>query len=84
MGQKKEIGGGSGFFVTSDGLIVTNRHVVNRNDVEYIVYTNDGKKYTATVIAKDPVLDIALIKINGSGFTALNLEILMYLKLDIQ
>ena len=71
--EKKEIGGGSGFFVTSDGLIVTNRHVVNRNDVEYIVYTNDGKKYTATVIAKDPVLDIALIKINGSGFTALNL-----------
>lgn len=66
--EKKEIGGGSGFFITSDGLIVTNRHVVDQKDVDYTVYTNDGKKHTATVVARDPVLDIALIKITGSGF----------------
>jgi serine protease Do len=70
--EKKEIGGGSGFFVTSDGLIVTNKHVVDQAGVEYVVYTNDGKKHAATVVARDPVLDIALVKISGSGFSFLN------------
>lgn len=63
--EKKQIGGGSGFFVSSDGLIVTNKHVVLQNDVEYTVFTNDGKKHIGKVIARDPVLDIALIKIEG-------------------
>lgn len=71
--EKKEIGGGSGFFVSSDGLIVTNKHVVDRDNVEYTVFTNDGKKHTATVVARDPVLDIALIKIIGSDFPYLSL-----------
>ena len=71
--QKQDIGGGSGFFASSDGLIVTNKHVVDQKDVEYTVFTNDGKKHTATVLARDSVLDIALIKITGSGYTYLNL-----------
>ncbi len=71
--QKQDIGGGSGFFVSSDGLIVTNKHVVDQTDVEYTVFTNDGKKYPATVVARDPVLDIALIKISGANFTPLSL-----------
>jgi serine protease Do len=71
--EKKDIGGGSGFFVSSDGLIVTNKHVVNQTNAEYTVFTNDGKKHTATVVARDPVLDIALIKITGSGFPYLTL-----------
>ena len=71
--QNEEIGGGSGFFVSSDGLIVTNKHVVDQTDVQYTVFTNDGKKHVATVVARDPVLDIALIKIEGSGFPYLSL-----------
>lgn len=71
--EKKEIGGGSGFFVSSDGLIVTNKHVVNQKDVEYTVFTNNGKKHIAKVVARDPVLDIALIKIEGSDFPYLSL-----------
>lgn len=71
--EKKEIGGGSGFLVSSDGLIVTNKHVVDQKDVEYTVFTNDGKKHNATVVARDPVLDIALIKIVGSNFPYLTL-----------
>ncbi len=71
--EKKQIGGGSGFFVSSDGLIVTNRHVVDQKDVEYTVFTNDGKKHIAKVIARDPVLDIALIKIEGQNFPYLSL-----------
>ena len=74
--EKKEIGGGSGFFVSDDGLIVTNRHVVDQKNVEYTVFTNDGKKHTAKVVARDPVLDIALIKIEppiGGNFPFLSL-----------
>lgn len=71
--EKKEVGGGSGFFVSSDGLIVTNKHVVDQKKAEYTVFTNDGKKHTAKVIARDPVLDIALIKIGGSDFPYLSL-----------
>jgi serine protease Do len=63
--EKKDIGGGSGFFVSSDGLILTNKHVVEQKDAEYTVFTNDGKKHTAKVVARDPVLDIALIKVEG-------------------
>lgn len=71
--EKKEIGGGSGFFVSSDGLIVTNKHVVLQKNIEYTVFTNDGKKHVATVVARDPILDIALIKIGGNGFPYLPL-----------
>ena len=71
--EKKDVGGGSGFFVSSDGLIVTNKHVVSQKDAEYTVLTNDGKKHSATIVARDPVLDIALIKITGSGFPYLTL-----------
>ncbi|HEV7424148.1 MAG TPA: trypsin-like peptidase domain-containing protein [Candidatus Paceibacterota bacterium] len=71
--EKKDIGGGSGFFVTSDGLIVTNKHVVDTTGATHTVFTNDGKKHDAKVIARDPVLDIALIKVEGSGFPYLSL-----------
>lgn len=71
--EKKEIGGGSGFLVSADGLIVTNKHVVSDKTAEYTVFMNDGKKYTATVVARDSVLDIALLRISGSSFPYLSL-----------
>lgn len=66
--ELREVGGGSGFLVSADGYIVTNRHVVADENAEYTVFANDGKKYDAKVIARDPALDLAIIKINGSGF----------------
>ena len=71
--ERKQVGGGSGFFVSRDGLIVTNRHVVDNDNAEYEVLTSDGKKYKASVVAKDSVLDIALIKISGNNFSFLSL-----------
>ena len=61
--EKREIGGGSGFIVSSDGLVVTNKHVVLDEDAEYTVLTNDGKRYAAQVLARDPVQDLAVLKI---------------------
>jgi len=69
----QEVGGGSGFVIRSDGLIVTNKHVVSDTNADYTVLTNDGKKHNAQVLARDPVLDLAVLKINTSGLTALTL-----------
>jgi len=66
--EKKEVGGGSGFFISSDGLVVTNRHVVDDNEADYTVLTNDGEKYKAEVLAKDSILDIAILKVKGKDF----------------
>lgn len=71
--QKKVVGGGSGFFITQDGYIVTNRHVVSDPDAEYTVAMKDGKKYPAKIIAKDQVLDVAIIKVSGKNFPYLTL-----------
>ena len=66
--QKQTIGGGSGFFITSDGYILTNRHVVEDQQADYTVVTNDGKEYVAKVLARDPIRDVAVIKIDGNDF----------------
>ena len=70
--QKQKIGGGSGFLITTDGMIVTNKHVVEDTAASYTVITNDGKEYDAQVLARDPVNDIAVIKISGENFPTLN------------
>ena len=63
--EKKEIGGGTGFIVSEDGMILTNGHVVSDKEAEYTVLTNDGKKYPAKVLARDSIRDLALIKIEN-------------------
>jgi serine protease Do len=62
--EEKEVGGGSGFIVSNDGLIVTNRHVVEDAEARYSVLLNDGTSYKVEVLARDPQLDIAIIKIS--------------------
>ena len=70
--ELQEVGGGSGFIVSSDGFIVTNKHVVSDTEAQYTVFTNDGKKHEAKVVGRDPVLDLAVIKIDGNEFTSLS------------
>lgn len=62
--ERVKLGGGSGFFASPEGIILTNRHVVISPDVDYTVITSDEKQYKAEVLARDPVHDIAIIKIN--------------------
>ncbi len=70
---QKEIGGGSGFIISADGLIATNKHVVDDKSASYTVLTNDGKKYPARVLAFDPVQDIAILKIDEVGLPTVTL-----------
>jgi len=69
----EEVGGGSGFVISADGLIVTNKHVVFDKDASYTVFTNDGSKYDAKVLALDPVQDLAVVKINASNLATVDL-----------
>lgn len=69
----QDIGGGSGFIVSEDGLVITNKHVVADTEASYTVFTNNGKKYTAKVLARDPIQDLAVLKIEGSAFPVITL-----------
>lgn len=71
--EKQRVGSGSGFFVSADGLIVTNKHVVADERAEYTVISGDGTEYPAKVLARDPSNDIAVIKIEGTNFPVLTL-----------
>ena len=64
--ERRQISSGTGFFVSADGLIVTNRHVVEDAAADYSVVTNDGKKIAVKVLARDPVRDIAVLKVEGT------------------
>ncbi len=71
--EKREVGGGSGFIISSDGYVVTNKHVVSDEAAEYTVLMNDGNKYSAQVLARDPVNDLAILKVDVKGLKAVEL-----------
>jgi len=61
--ETQEIGWGTGFIVSEDGMVLTNKHVVLDEEADYTVFTNQGKKYPATVLDRDKFQDIAVLKI---------------------
>lgn len=71
--QLLEVGGGSGFVIGEDGLIVTNRHVVEDEGAVYSIVYASGQSFEAQVLAKDPILDIALLKVDGNHLPTLPL-----------
>lgn len=62
--KKMDVGGGSGFIVDPSGIILTNRHVVNDPSAEYIVIVGEDEKYPAYVLARDPIHDVAILRID--------------------
>ncbi len=68
-----QVGGGSGFIVDSDGLILTNKHVMSDRAAEYTVILNDGRRFAAEILSRDPINDVAILKIPARGLPCLKL-----------
>jgi serine protease Do len=60
------VGLGSGFFIHPSGYVLTNNHVI-RDAREIQILTSDGEEHGVIVLARDPVFDLALLKIDASG-----------------
>jgi serine protease Do len=71
--EKTKIGGGSGFIVSSDGFTLTSQHVVSDPEAEYTIILGPEKKYPAKVISRDPISDIAVLKIGAKNLPFLEL-----------
>lgn len=71
--ESQEVGGGTGFVVDDAGLILTNRHVVADENADYTVLFNTGEKVSARVLARDPVLDLAVLKVEKRGLVTISL-----------
>jgi S1-C subfamily serine protease len=66
-------GAGSGFFISQDGFIVTNNHVV-ADATEIKVKMSDGRELPARLIGRDPGTDLAVIKVEGNDFKYVSFE----------
>jgi S1-C subfamily serine protease len=73
-GIERLTGTGSGFVFSSDGLILTNAHVIE-NSVRLNVSLLDGNEFSGEMIGRDKDTDIAIIKIFGSGYTPVKLGV---------
>lgn len=77
--ERTKVGGGSGFIVSEDGLVVTNRHVVDDPEADYTVILNDGRTFKVVEINADQINDIAVLKLtdeegkNASGLPTIKL-----------
>ncbi len=58
---------GSGFIISKDGLIITNKHVVSDTEATYHILTNDSKKFNVEKIYRDSLNDLAILKISTSS-----------------
>jgi len=66
-------GAGSGFFISSDGYVVTNNHVVEGAD-KITVHTADDRTLPAHVVGRDAATDIAVVKVEASGLPFVSFE----------
>lgn len=71
--KRVKIGGGSGFIIDKEGLILTNRHVVADPEAEYVVLVNDERKFKPEILARDPISDIAILKVNAKNLPTIEL-----------
>lgn len=66
-------GAGTGFIITNDGLVLTNKHVASDTNITYTVVTADGKSYDAKIQSVDPYNDIAVLKIDAKNLPVVEL-----------
>ena len=69
----KQMSSGSGFFISADGFIVTNNHVVeNAEDIKVVL--NNGKELKGTLVGRDEGTDLAVIRVEGHDFPYVDFE----------
>ncbi len=74
-GREQEVrGAGSGFFISADGYVVTNNHVIQGADDITVKLTND-KELKAKVVGRDPATDLAVLKVEGHDFPFVRWEL---------
>lgn len=74
FGPQTQESAGTGMILTEDGLILTNKHVVPDDNATYSVFTADGKEYkNAKVVSRDPLNDIAFLRISAHGLKPIEL-----------
>src|SRR3989338_11660185 len=66
--ERTEIGGGSGFIISGDGYVLTSNHVVADTTADYTVIIDPKHKFAAKVLSRNPINDIAVLKIDGKHF----------------
>jgi serine protease Do len=66
-------GGGTGILINEDGRLLTNNHVVARDDAKVEALLADGRSFPAVVLQRNPQLDLALLKIEGDNLKTLSL-----------
>ncbi len=71
--EKTQIGGGSGFVISKDGYVITSNHVVSDTTADYTVILNPRHKYPAKVLSRNPINDIAVLKIEGENLSYIDL-----------
>lgn len=71
--QPQQIGAGTGFFVRSDGYIITNKHVIADPEATYVTLLADGTQRTARLVYADESHDIAVLKVDGTGYPTIAL-----------
>lgn len=71
--ERTKIGGGSGFIISQDGLVLTSQHVVSDPEAEYTIVVEPTQKYPAKILARDPINDIAILKIKAKNLPCLEL-----------
>ncbi|MCH7883105.1 trypsin-like peptidase domain-containing protein [Patescibacteria group bacterium] len=69
-----KLGGGSGFIVHEDGLILTNKHVIADRHAVYTIITGDGERHETKILAVDPINDVAVLKIDLKNLPVVELD----------
>ncbi|MDB4978146.1 MAG: putative family peptidase [Candidatus Peribacteria bacterium] len=71
--QSQQVGAGTAFFVSSNGLLMTNNHVVSDPQADYTILMNTGEKVKARVVSTDTKSDVALLQVDKTNTAALSL-----------
>lgn len=71
--ETTKIGGGSGFIISADGYVLTCNHVVDDGEADFTIMLDPDHKYPAKVLARDPLSDLAILKIEGTNFPFLKM-----------